>query len=123
MLRGNVNAQREAIVPIDVRDCAGRHVSLEAVIDTGFNGYLSLPTAIISNLGLLFVFQSKARLADGTEVSLNVFEAVVVWDGTPTAVEVDAVEGAPLVGMALLQGFDLRIRAIPGGEVEIERIP
>src|SRR5687768_306593 len=123
MIRGNVNAHREATAPLVLRDNTGNELTVTAVVDTGFNGYLILPPDPVAKLGLLFVFQSSGTLADGSVVSLDVYEVTVVWDGTPRTVEADCIDGPHLVGMALLEGFDLHIHNIAGGDVVIEPIP
>lgn len=123
MIKGNVNQIREAVIPLALRDDRGNDLNLEAIVDTGFNGTFSLPPAQIRGLGLTPVGHAQALLADGTLVSLDVFRVTVIWDGAPKAVDADCVDGPPLVGMALLEGFDLHIRNIAGGDVVIEPIP
>jgi len=54
MISGWVNSYREAIVHLPVRSLDGREQGIEAVIDTGFNGYLTLPPDLISALNLPF---------------------------------------------------------------------
>ena len=38
---------------------------IEAVIDTGYNGFLTLPTATVAELQLPFLGPSRATLANG----------------------------------------------------------
>jgi hypothetical protein len=52
----------------------------------------------------------------------DIFEAIVEWDGQSVAVETDAAETEPLVGMALLYGYRLTLETIDGGQVLIERL-
>lgn len=49
---GVVNARREATLPLVVGNLAGQRVSINTVIDTGFDGFLSLPSEKIIQLGL-----------------------------------------------------------------------
>ena len=65
MIDGAVNAAYEAVVPIAVRGPAGRVRDIEAVIDTGYNGFLTLPPVLVGALGLPFVTSGQAILADG----------------------------------------------------------
>jgi predicted aspartyl protease len=44
MIRGIVNARREAIVPLVVGNASGQRQVIDAVVDTGFNGFLTLPS-------------------------------------------------------------------------------
>lgn len=54
MIHGAVNAALEAVVPLTVQGAAGRAHEIEAVIDTGFSGFLTLPSALVAVLGLAF---------------------------------------------------------------------
>lgn len=49
--------------------------------------------------------------------------ATVDWNGQSRRVEVEAAEAQPLLGMALLQGSELRIQVVPGGSVSIAVLP
>jgi clan AA aspartic protease len=59
----------------------GSRVPIEFVIDTGFTGELCLPLEAVSLMGLTFRHDTFANLADNTEVSLPLHEAIVLWDG------------------------------------------
>lgn len=61
-------------------------------------------------------------LADGNETVFDVYEATVVWDGTPRRIVVDAANVDPIVGMRLLEGHELTIQAIEGGKVIIKAL-
>lgn len=50
MIAGHVNADREAIIRLEVRGRTGRVQKVDAVIDTGFDGWLSLPPSQIVQL-------------------------------------------------------------------------
>ncbi|MGE3540492.1 MAG: hypothetical protein AB7N91_24010 [Candidatus Tectimicrobiota bacterium] len=52
MITGRVNADAEAIIRLPIRAADGREQEMEAVLDTGFNGSLTLPPAVIATLGL-----------------------------------------------------------------------
>ena len=67
MIEGNVNAHLEAIVTLPLLGPAGQAREIDAVVDTGFNGYLILPSRIVVELGLPFLNISWATLADGSE--------------------------------------------------------
>jgi predicted aspartyl protease len=53
MMQGVVNLRREAMLSVVVGNSNRQLQAIEAVIDTGFNGYLSLPSTIITTLNLL----------------------------------------------------------------------
>ena len=122
MIRGRVNEQIEAIVSITVRGPAGEIVMVETVVDTGYTGALLLPRTLIEQLGLTWIAEQRAMLADGRTQVFDVFLGVVSWEDARVNVQVDAADATPLLGMALLAGHELRIQALSGGAVTIERL-
>jgi len=52
MIVGVVNDSYEATIPIVVRGTNGHEYEIEAVIDTGFTGFLTLPNALVESLEL-----------------------------------------------------------------------
>ena len=53
MILGNVTANREAVIQIAIVGDNKRLKSVKAVIDTGFTGDLTLPSAMIAELGFI----------------------------------------------------------------------
>ena len=66
--------------------------------------------------------QEEGFLGDGSICMFNVFEASVIWDGQIRAIEVNDSETDPLVGMALLEGYELNVQGTPGGMVTIKAL-
>lgn len=122
MMQGRVNQQCEAVISVAVK---GRdNIKLiDAVIDTGFNGFLSLPTAIIMELGLSWNYRDRATLGDGSETLFDVYDAEVIWNGQYREIEVNAAETEPLLGMRMLKGYRLQVDTIEGGLVTIKMLP
>ena len=120
MIEGVVNANLEAIVILPLQDPSGQMREVEAVVDTGFNGYLTLPPMLMEDLELPVVGDGEAVLADGSEAAFDVYGVTVLWDGQPMYVETGAVGVDPLVGMALLDGHNLNIDVENGGRVLIQ---
>ena len=52
MIQGTVNAAYEAVVSLPLRGPAGRARDVDAVVDTGFTRFLTLPPAMVADLGL-----------------------------------------------------------------------
>ena len=65
MIRGRVSESQQALVSIDIVDDRSLYQSVEVILDTGFTGYLTLPTGLIDRLGLLSVGQRTFELANG----------------------------------------------------------
>ena len=120
MIEGIVNANLEAVVTLLLRGPEGQIQQVDAVIDTGFNGYLALPPMLVANLELPTVGDGEAVLADGREVSFNVYGVTALWDGLPRYVETGAVGDEPLIGMSMLVGYDLHVEVADGGRVTIK---
>ena len=123
MIRGVVNARREAIVPLRMLGPGGNEMALDAVVDSGFTAALALPLAVVAELGLAPQSVGGAVLADGSVGQFDIYAAEVAWDGEWRPVLVSAVGGEVLLGMRLLANHELRITVVPGGAVEISPLP
>ena len=55
--------------------------------------------------------------------SFDVYQAKVVWDGRVRSVFVDEFDATPLVGMALLRGYEYKMQVRARGKVTIKRLP
>ncbi|XGV95715.1 MAG: clan AA aspartic protease [Leptolyngbya sp. BL-A-14] len=110
---------REAIIQLAVIGDQRKKQGIRAVIDTGFTGGLTLPPTMIADLALTWFTQQEGFLGDGSRRTFDVYRGAVIWDGQIRVIEVNASDTAPLVGMALLEGFELRIQAYEGGSVAI----
>ena len=123
-MRGRVTTDaREAVIALEVLGDDGDRAEIEAVIDTGFTGFLTLPAGLVRSLSLPLRGSRDVVLADGRVVALDVYRARVVWHRRALPVSVLESEGGPLVGMALLRGSELRLWAVDGGDVLIQELP
>ena len=123
MISGNVNSDLEAIVSLVVAGRGSRQRQLDAVLDTGFTGYLTLRPSIIAALQLTWLGREQGTLADGSVDLFDVYRATVIWDGQPRPIEVEAANADALVGMALLERHSLRIDVVKAGAVTIQPLP
>ncbi len=120
MVQGVVNDEFEAVISLSILSPSGHSREIEAVIDTGFNRFLFLPSFLVSELSLEFAYDTPVVFADGSEERLNVFNVIVMWDGSPRKVEAIASTGMSLVGMRMLEDHDLHVEVREGGKVLIE---
>ena len=123
MISGIVNAHHEATIRLIVQEATGQGHDIEVVIDTGFTGFLTLPTSLIATLGLAWRTRGRVILANGTEDQCDIYAVTVLWDGIPRKILIEAADADPLVGMALLYGHEIRIQVVDGGSVIIEALP
>ena len=119
-MQGWMNQNCEAMLPIVVGHGNTSNRMVEALIDTGFTGFLSLPLSMIGSMELPWIFSDSVTLGDGSEVTFQMYRATVIWDGQLKVVDVAASESEPLLGMSLLYGFKLQIEAVERGPVTIE---
>jgi clan AA aspartic protease len=119
MISGQVNAKLEAVISLQIQGQKNLTLTIEALIDTGYTGYLTLPSALIEELGLENFATGQLTLADGTKVNSDLFVATIDWDGQPRSIEVDSLESEVLIGMSLLEGYDLQVRIAVDGEATI----
>ena len=120
MIEGTVSAAYEAALILTGQGPEGHSREIEAVVDTGYNGFLTLPPVLVGELDLPFVTSGEATLADGSAVSFDIHMVTVDWDGQVRHVEANAAETTPLVGMRLLAGHDLHVEVENSGRVVIE---
>ena len=120
MIQGTVNAAYEAVVSLPLRGPAGQARDVDAVVDTGFTRFLTLPSAMVVELGLGFRGVNRVILADGSETTLEVYGLTVLWDGQPREVVAYASDTTPLIGMSLLHKHNLDIDVEEGGRVLIQ---
>jgi clan AA aspartic protease len=122
MITGVVQA-REGRIRLKVRGPRRQVQEIEAVIDTGYTASLSLPPALVAALGLQGKSFGRGILADGSECLFDVYVAKVMWDDKERRVLVDEADTDPLVGMALLTGYELKMQVRPRGKITIKRLP
>jgi predicted aspartyl protease len=96
MIWGVVNVHHEAIIPLSVRDATGQDRQIDAIVDTGFNGSLTLPPSEIAVLGLPWRNFGQATLANGAVDVFDSYSATIVWDGAPRQILVEEAATHPL---------------------------
>jgi clan AA aspartic protease len=122
MITGIVNVDFEPIIPLSICGADGKVHIQDAIVDTGFNGWLSLPPDLIAELNLKWKRRGRAILGDGSECVFNVYEAVLVWDGNFLTIPIDEADSEPLVGMSLMEGYQLMVQVFEGGHVELSKV-
>jgi predicted aspartyl protease len=123
MISGVVNAYHEATIRLPVQTAGGQRREIETILDTGFNGSLTLPLDLIADLGLPWRTRGLVLLANGAQEQCDIYAATIICDGKPRRIVVEAADTDPLVGMALLRGHDMRMQVVAGGAVVIEALP
>ena len=109
----------EPIIQVPVLNSKGQSWLVNAVLDTGAVCHLTLPAGVIRKLGWIRKDQVSARLAGDLEVLAGVYEGQILWDGVTRTILVHEMEGQPLIGTKLLDGYRIVIDLIEGGAVDI----
>ena len=121
MITGQVNDYGEAVIPIQMRDS---DLTLEVVIDTGFQGAdLLLPRSVISQAGLVPSGRLTFRLANEQEAQFIYYDGEVMWHGGFKKVRILESDYSYLASADLLAGSRVCIDMTPGGTVTIDEIP
>jgi clan AA aspartic protease len=122
MINGIVDRNCEATIQLIVSNEREQNQVINAVIDTGFTGFLTLPLTVINRLNLRLYSREEGTLGDGSTCIFDVYSGLVIWDGEYRYIDVNAAETDPLVGMSLLYGYQVKIDAIEGGTVTIQAL-
>ena len=122
MIYGVVNLRREATLPLVVGNSNEQRQVIDTVIDTGFDGFLSLPSATIVRLGLPWRTSNMATLGDGSQTLFDFYTGTAIWNGQYRAIDIAESETEPLLGMAMLYGYRLQVDNVEGGIVKIEAL-
>ena len=113
----------KATVPVIFRLPEQPDFSLDFVIDTGFNGYLTLPPQAVNVMNLPLHSSIPGTLADGSQVLFSTHLARIVWDNVEKVVFVLASGNKPLLGTAMMKGYHLEVDFEDNGLVSLEKIP
>jgi clan AA aspartic protease len=120
MIYGVVNVRHELTLSVVVGNSNGQREFINTVIDTGFDGFLSLPSEIIVRLGLSWRTSNIATLGDGSKALFDFYAGTVIWDGQYRTIDIAESETEPLLGLAILHGYRLQVDNVEGGIVKIE---
>src|SRR5688572_6349310 len=116
MMRGSVNARREATIRLRVRRCTAAVFSEnDFVIDTGFDGTAVIPERTAIDLGLVHLGTDTATLADGSLRFYELYLGQLLWHGVFQNCMFLCAGDEALIGTALLNRHELRIEVTPGG--------
>lgn len=118
MIRGHVRD----FLPRVMLDLPGLEgvLPVEFIVDTGFDGDLALPIALVMRLEVAFLEDRIIRLADGTHLRRPYYEFLLDWNGQERLTEITVLEGQPLLGAILLAEHGVYLEMTDGGEVTVD---
>jgi clan AA aspartic protease len=97
-------------------------LQIECVVDTGFAGALALAPDAVQALGLPYVADLAANLADDSNIRVRAHRVTIVWDGVEREVAVLALGRRPLLGTALLDQYHVEADFTDGGMVLLDKL-
>ena len=119
MIVARVNDNFDAHVQLELLHNGTTH-SVRFVMDTGFNGYLSVTPQMVRSLNLEIIDVQDGVLADGRR---DVFETVdIVVNGLDETRKIRAqVLGEPMLGTRMLNGCEIQCIWKSGSEITISK--
>ena len=81
MIEGIVNDFDEPIIRLDIHISSNNSKKVNAIIDTGFNGYISIPTILIEQSNWDFIGTEEYELANGDIVEEKLYLGKIIFDG------------------------------------------
>jgi clan AA aspartic protease len=122
VIQGNVVGLQAQIGVLFCLADSSQILEIKCVIDTGFEGFLTLPPAAIVQLQLPYLTNLNANLADNSSIRVDVHLATILWYGGQSNVSLLAMGRRPLIGTALLRDYHLGIDFCDDGTVIVEKI-
>lgn len=120
MINGTVVGLQALLSVIFLTEFGTREI--ECVVDTGFEGFLTLPSVLVAELTLLYVAPINANLADNSRIVTNVYRGIILWNEIERVIPVLEMGRRPLIGTALLEEYHLSIDFCEGGIVLVDEI-
>ena len=110
----------EARISVAVAGPSWEFWEVEAVIDTGFSGWLTLPAVAVRELDLQIYRRRRVRIADNQVTWMPTYRAVAQWQGQQIGILVHQTENPrPLLGTAMLEHCRLTVDMQEGGPVAV----
>ena len=123
MIVGEVNLLRQPAVSVVVIAANDQRQTIEANVDTGFSGDLTLPISAIERLAFPLATRSNSyRIGSGALVTFNTYDGTILWHNSRRQVTVLESEITPTIGVGLLWDSNLSIDFRLGGEVTITEL-
>ncbi len=100
----------------------GAQTVVSTLVDTGSNGFVSLPPETVDKLALLPVGIDVVELANARSENVRIFGGAVTLGGRTFRVPVHQIGEEPTIGTALLRSHNLSVDFVPGGDLQVRSI-
>ena len=108
-----------AYVDVNIIGPFGHSITQSALVDTGSNGFVSLPREVVDELGLLLVGFDVVELANAGSENVRVFGGEVTFGQQSRRVPIHSIGDEPTIGTALLRDHKLSIDFAPDGDLQV----
>jgi len=124
MIEGVIRETGTPTLRLKVIGRGGNEVTIEGILDTGFDGFLCLPIPLAVSLGLELVDVTRTELADGSVLENElVFAGRAEWDGMVMDIDILLTRSSDvLIGTAFLKGYLVQLD-YQAHTVRIEKVP
>lgn len=119
MIAGSFTRSLDPIVKATVVGVDASETIIEFLLDSGFNGFLSLPETTISSLGWRRERRQRAKMAHGISTRFDIYRGIIIWNDQPRIINVVASDSTPLIGTGLLEGSLVTMEVKPHGRIQI----
>ena len=120
MTTGHIDQHGRPVIPVDLFDLQGRLHRVEAMIDTGFDDFLTLPAHLVQRMGLVWASGIPMQVATSEWVQFDAYAAAVFWLGNRLPIRVLQTQPEILVGTRLLWESELTVQFWEGGAVNVQ---
>ena len=108
-MNGSVDPKRRPILPVWVEGPFGSE-QVNALVDTGFNGFVSLPQSVIYRLGMKRYGRIPVLSANGVLTLEVAFEGATRWTGgLRSGLVIESAAGLASIGTELMDGSVIEI--------------
>ena len=119
MIVARVNDNFDAHVQLELLHNGTTH-PVHFVIDTGFNGYLSVTPQMVRSLNLEIIDVQDGVLADGRRDVFETVDIVVNWLDETRKIRAQVL-GEPMLGTRMLNGCEIQGIWKSGSEITISK--
>ena len=119
MTIGHIDQHGHPVISVDLFDSQGRLRRVEAMIDTGFDDFLTLPAHWVQRLGLVWASRIPMQVATAEWAHFDIYAVDVLWFGNRLPIRVLQTQSEILVGNRLLRESQLTVQFWEGGSVNV----
>ncbi len=119
MTIGHIDQYGRPVIPVDLFDRQGRLYRIEAMLDTGFDDFLALPSYLVQRLELVWSSRIPTHVATSELAQFDTYAATVLWLGNRLSIRAVQTQSEILVGTSLLWESQLTVQFWEGGSVNV----